>query len=259
MKRFLVIAICSILLLTSGYAQTEVSKDSVSIIQAVKLPESNLLNEAKPDVEHLSETRALSAEELQRRVDFVKRLQFDTPPLYVGPATENKTLGEKLPYNNDYSFYDYESLGNDFVLGGGSLYRSYPTIGAMQMVRADLGYRVADWLDVSGGVYGAKYTAYGYFYNDAGVNASMRFKLSDRVFLRAHGSYSINSHDKNRYIGPASMGMFPQTYYGGGLEFKISDSFGVEGGVIREFNPMKRKWENVPYIMPVFYSNGRRR
>ena len=44
-----------------------------------------------------------------------------------------------------------------------------------------------------------------------------------------------------------------QNSYGGTLEFKISDSFGIEAGAEREFNPMTRKWETHPIIMPVFY------
>ena len=52
---------------------------------------------------------------------------------------------------------------------------------------------------------------------------------------------------------PASQLFMNQNSYGGTLEFKISDSFGIEAGAEREFNPMTRKWEPHPIIMPVFY------
>lgn len=54
-------------------------------------------------------------------------------------------------------------------------------------------------------------------------------------------------------VTPGSQLFMNQNSYGGTLEFKISDSFGIEAGAEREFNPMTRKWETHPIIMPVFY------
>lgn len=260
MKRIISIIVVLVVCWMSGYAQTESKRDSIPIKNELQLPQNTELKGQEQTMQQEQRaTPTLSKEELERRAEFVRKMKLETPAFYVGPATEHPSLGEKLPFNKDYSYYDFHDLGNNVYWGGGSLYKSYPTIGALQMVRADLSYQPTDWLGISGGIYGAKYTAYGNYYNDAGVNASFRFKLSDKVYLRAHGSYSINSNDKTRYVGPASMGMFPQSYYGGGIEFKFNDNFGVEGGMMREFNPMKRKWENIPYLMPVFYSNGRRK
>lgn len=261
MKRKLLILICFTTCIVSSYAQTETNRDSISINIDNKLSKSSSLDETKHHLNIDVNTKALDPEELRRRAEFVKSLQFKTPEFYVGPPTGNQTLGEKLPHTNDYKFSNYTSLEDDFSISTISQHNTYLSIGANRMVNINLNYQATDWLSLSGGVYGAKYNAYGQHYNDAGFNASLRLKLHERIYLRGYGNYSINSNDRNRYLGPAAMGMgaFPQTYYGGGVEFKISDNFGIEGGVVREFNPMKRKWDNIPYIMPVIYSNGRRR
>ena len=104
---------------------------------------------------------------------------------------------------------------------------------------------------VSGGPYASKYSTYSADFNDFGASGSMKFIVTDRVRFNAYGQYSINA-DRNRIGGPL-MGMYPHTYYGGTMEFKISDKFGIEAGMIRELNPFTCKWENKPIIAPVFY------
>jgi hypothetical protein len=47
--------------------------------------------------------------------------------------------------------------------------------------------------------------------------------------------------------------MYPQTSYGGSVEFKVTDSWGVMTGMEREFDPFRGKWVNRPFIFPVFY------
>ena len=109
-----------------------------------------------------------------------------------------------------------------------------------------------DWLVVSAGPYGAKYNLFGATYNDVGVNGAVKFILHDRIRLNGYGQYSVNG-DRNGVAGPL-MNMYPQTYYGGTIEVKITKNFGIEGGVIRELNPFNGKWVNRPYFAPVFYT-----
>ena len=45
-----------------------------------------------------------------------------------------------------------------------------------------------------------------------------------------------------------------QRYYGGTIEVKITDRFGLEGGMERHLDPFSGKWKNTPVIRPVFYA-----
>lgn len=257
MKKTILFIFSFISFSTNFYAQDTIKKDSL-LIEAKKLQtDANSQNESVTNTDAQQKAHILSPEEIKQRAEFVKMLQFKAPDIYVGPPTQNKDWGEKLPHTNDYTYGDYEDLGNNVYLGMGSAQRSYISIGAMRMANANLNYQPSEWIGFSVGMYGAKYNAYGFHYNDFGVDAAIRVKLHDRIYLRGHGRYSVNMHEQ-RFIGPANMNMFPQTYYGGGVEFKINDNFGIEGGMMREFNPMKRKWENRPYLMPIFYRSGRR-
>lgn len=257
MRKKILVIICFISFSANFYAQETIKKDSLSIEAKQLQPDSKSQNESNAAIETQQSNYILTPEEIERRAQFVKLLQFKIPPEYVGPSTRNKDWGEKLPHTNDYMYGDYESLGNNFYLGMGSAQRTYISVGAMRVANANLQYQPSEWVGFTVGMYGAKYNAYGTHYNDFGVDAAIRIKLNDNIYLRGHGRYSNNMH-RNQFVGPANMNMFPQTYYGGGMEFKINDNFGIEAGFIREFNPMKRKWDNIPYIMPIFYKNGRR-
>lgn len=192
----------------------------------------------------------MSPEEQQRRQEFVRTVTFQAPKLYVGPPTQEKSWGKTMPNQNDYAYFNVMPVNEDLAMATSSTRTSYPMVMVNQ-VQLNLIYSINDWLSVSGGVYVAKYGMLSY-QEDIGINASMRFKLNDRLYLKAHGRYSAAMHS-GRNLGQAMQGMLPQTYYGGGLEYKINDKFGVEGGVVREFNPMTRKWSNRPYIGPIFY------
>lgn len=174
------------------------------------------------------------------------------PPLASYPIIYN-------PYINDYSFSSGKLLSDKLWLTSHTLQRNYPSIGSIRSANINLNYEATDWLIISAGAYGAKYDhIYGGSYmnrhfNDFGVNGNLKFILHDRIRLNAFGQYSAYG-EKNRVGGPTA-GMFPHTYYGGSIEVKITDKFGVEGGIIRELNPFNGKWENKPFIAPVFYGN----
>lgn len=247
---------------TSIYAQQENKKDSISIdkehplhkFQDLKLPDS-----IRVDLETEQDYKA-DAQELHRREVFVRSLMFLAPELYQGPIADPLlAMGYKskvLTFTQDYSFDNVHQLEEDIQLQTNSSKRTYSELGVINAIQANVYYQPFDWLTMSGGVYASKYSIWNKHYNDMGFNASMRFKLHDRIYLRAHGMYSINSNDKKRFYPPSAIGLYPQTYFGGGIEFKVTEKFGVEGGMIRELNPMNGKWQNRPYIMPIFYSTG---
>lgn len=169
---------------------------------------------------------------------------------YIGPPSVTFS-NSRYPYANDY-YYSGALYGfsKKAWITGGSLNKTYPTFGHLRQVNATINYKVADWLYISGGSYAAKYEFNGIYYNDFGANTALKFKLHDRLWINGYYQYSGNAkHNMMSSMG----GMFPSTYYGGSLEIKITEKLGVEGGVIRELNPVSRKWENRPFIIPKFY------
>ena len=69
--------------------------------------------------------------------------------------------------------------------------------------------------------------------------------------INMFGTYSVY----NGYgMTPASQLFMNQNSYGRHIwNLKYRIDFGIEAGAEREFNPMTRKWETHPIIMPVFY------
>lgn len=185
---------------------------------------------------------------------------LNIPPIYiyVGPPTEN-LYNTSFPFANDYSFYGGHMLSDNLWLTSSSIKNTYPSLGGINSVNVQLNYQPAEWLRISGGPYGAKYNYPGFrggnlqplHFNDYGVNGNVKFIITDRIRINGYGQYSVNA--KNNGIHGPMMGMYPQTYYGGSLEFKITEKFGVEGGIIRELNPLNGKWENRSFFAPVFY------
>ncbi|MDR0823816.1 MAG: hypothetical protein LBN74_01900 [Prevotella sp.] len=249
----------------TAYSQTEIPKDSLSILNRKPLKfDEKLDNYINFDISgnKVSSTKHNSYEPLQK--EDVKPIELNLPPLdiYTGPPVESNTF-TRYPFANDYRYDSGMSLGDGAWLSSASIQSTYPLIGASRTVSVRFNYQPSDRFIFSGGpyvaknvLYGAHYNnknvLYGTQYNDMGVTGSAKFILTDRVRINAYGQYS--AYGKDHGVGPYMSGMYPQTYYGGTIEVKITDKFGIEGGVIRELNPFNGKWENRPYFSPVFYS-----
>lgn len=265
MRKIVSIIIFNLLFVIPFYGQADEKNDSIKF----RFEENVFLKENQVDSNRFplqiqqeeNTPSTLSPEELKRREEFVKTLSFQVPKLYVGPVAKDIKLGKILPNNDDYYFYNFTPLNEEFATASSSTHISYP-VGDVSQIDLNITYTINDWLTVTGGVYMAKYRmpgsplmsgAFMNNYNDFGINTSFNFKLTDRLYLKAFGRYSVNMNDRSRPFMPAMEGIFPQTHYGGGFEYKINDKFGVEGGLIREFNPMRRKWTTRPYVAPIFY------
>jgi hypothetical protein len=163
---------------------------------------------------------------------------FDQP---VGPV-----------FNDFQSRYSLYSLNRKSWLNTSSLQSQYMGIGTMNLVRGGYNYLLGDFGVATGGLYATKYTLYGKTFNDAGFNANLRFDLTDWLKVNAFGEYSLGG--SQNYLNPMISPFYPQTSFGGSLEFKVTDNWGVMVGNEREFDIVTRKWVNRPFIMPVFYN-----
>lgn len=233
----------------SLYGQTEITKDSVpafklndkvfdrSLIDTDSAP---ILNLELPDYRPQLKTES-------------KPLDLDLPRVtyYNIPLINTNPINKAYPFVNDYSFYSGRTLSDRSWLATSSVQNSYPSLGSLRSVHFQLNYKPLNWLAVSGGAYGAKYHLFGNNYNDAGLTGAVKFILHDRIRINGYAQYSALGAKNG--VGAPMMGMYPQSHYGGTLEVKITQKFGVEGGVIRELNPFNGKWVNRPYIAPVFY------
>ena len=113
----------------------------------------------------------------------------------------------------------------------------------------------------SGGVFVAKYTlpslriptapmAGSRF--DAGIHGKITYRLTDHLYLNVFGQYSLNGqrNSKKGYMVPD---LYMQNHFGGTVDYMFNGKFGITGGAIHEFNPVKGRWETNPVFGPVIH------
>ena len=121
------------------------------------------------------------------------------------------------------------------------------------MIGASMNRKLGNFGILTGGVYASKYNYYNTFSNSAGINGNFKIMLSDRISLNAFGQYSL-SGAKNG-IPPSGSTLYPTSFYGGSLEFKVTNKWGIVTGAEREFDVFSRKWVTRPFIMPIFFGH----
>lgn len=135
------------------------------------------------------------------------------------------------------------------ALGLSGARQSYPGMGFSNSVAAWQTWTPTDGITLTGGVYASDNLFHTNRFKDLGVSGSVRVNVGERVTLTGFGSYSMY----NNAGGPLPPMMYPQNHFGGSVRVRITDGFGLEGGVRRDFNLFTRRWENSYYVVPVFY------
>ncbi|WP_029904203.1 hypothetical protein [Prevotella sp. 10(H)] len=238
------------------YSQTEVPKDSFPPLkkESLKIDEKldNYLQLNGENANNQAGSKASLYHPLLNEDKEYSVPDLHLPPLdvYLGPPLESNTF-TKDPFANDFSFSSGHIYSDRMWLSSRSSYVTYPLLGASRDVSMRFNYQPLEWLAVSAGPYASKYNLFGATYNDGGVNGSIKFILHDRIRLNGYGQYSLRA--KHNGVAGPMLNMYPSTYYGGTIEVKVTQKFGIEGGVIRELNPFNGKWVNRPYFAPVFY------
>lgn len=139
----------------------------------------------------------------------------------------------------------------DYALGMTGSHRGYPSMGFSNSFAVGQSWAVADGVTLHGGVYASDNLYRMNRFKDFGVSGSVRVEVTDGITLSGYGSYSVyNSAGGQRPVPPM---MFPENRYGGNIQVKITDKFGLQGGVERGFNMFTRRWETSYYVLPVFY------
>ncbi len=160
---------------------------------------------------------------------------------YVPKLNLTDNLYNQYPINNENWINTSRTLSNYYGLGG------------MTILSGSYSTKIGNFGVVTGGIYASKYNIYNNFVNNMGVNGNMKFILNDRISINAFGQYPINENKTGMF--PYLFTMYPNTYYGGSLEFKVTDKWGLNVGAEREFDVFTRKWVTNTFIVPVFYSH----
>lgn len=215
----------------------------------------------------------LSLPALQRRdfpLTFDEQLKLELKQDLIAPKTDirKQIMLSPLQYEvPDFNHNLQHNLNLDkilyttpmYPLGDNSMLYIYqtndimPGISHVYSVTAGLNLQPTEnWhINVSNST--DKYRDFTGIYNDYTINASSFISLSDNIGVNIYGSYSTNAMNNTRAGAAIYSPLAPYSYYGGSIEFKITDKFGIEAGMLRQYNTWRRKWENVYYASPKFY------
>jgi hypothetical protein len=158
----------------------------------------------------------------------------------------NAEVDYLLSNNVMLTLFGMHSLNRDKNLFSRGMYGGRP----QTYYGSNINFAVTDNFYIKAGFYGTNYTISGINNNDFGFNGDIGFWITDRVKVAGTGQYSLRNNYGKLSQG---MGMYPQTYYGGYLEFKVNENFGVRGGALNKFDIRKGKWITVPYFEFVKY------
>lgn len=249
----------------SIYGQTELPDDSIATIQ--KLFPPMLMNEELDNYLQLDKPSELKFGSF--KPDFqpivqseMNRINAMIPQVknYSYPTIHISSTNMYMPLGNDYSLYATYPVGDNMFVSTYSGSHEYLGLGAIRRVDAQFGYEPTDWMSVSAGSYVSKYALFSFGnrqYDDYGLTWALRFKAGDRIRFNGYGQYGGTTKDNK--MGAPMSSMFNPTYYGGTVEFKVNDNWGIEAGMLRELNPFTGKWTNTPIIAPVFYGGKRKK
>jgi len=180
----------------------------------------------------------------------------------LSPSYELKTPIINLPpltyihfphLSLDDHFYNQYAINRRSWINTSMSSTNYYGLGGVYTIGANINRKLGEFGILTGGVYTSKYNAYNNFSNSTGVNGNFKIILTDRISLNTFGQYSIGGNATG--IAPYLSTLYPTSFYGGSLEFKVTDKWGIVTGASSEFDVFSRKWVTRPFIMPLFYKH----
>lgn len=152
------------------------------------------------------------------------------------------------PYSRDWSSGGVITrLGDGFLTGSGG-HTTYLGMGDMSTANVAFTMPVGDRFQATAGVTGSKYHFDREAWNDYGVFGNASFKLNSRLSLNAFGQYYVNQ----RFHSVAAMPFLGSSSYGGTLGWRASDSFSLDVGARRIYDPYTGTWRTLPVVQPTF-------
>lgn len=220
-----------------------------------------------PEFNYKTYTPASTAEIENKLKDFPTQSDITFSP-DERPGNMNILSGAYKPFFNDFTpmlrriapmMLDFDEttftpLNERLTIVTNGWKSTWPGAGGITSFSPSLVWNKDRWT-LSGGVFAANYFTP---FNPSpeytiGANAHVSFQASDRIKFNAWGQYanynSSESQNPHMVLNP----YYYQTNVGGSMEFKVSDKFGVGGGIQYNFNPINRKMERQIFIFPIFY------
>ena len=164
--------------------------------------------------------------------------------LYQPDNPVNKFMLD-MHLTNQFIFNDVSSISTTHIQS------NFIGLGGLNLIQANYNINIDDRVIFSPGIYTAKFNIYNDFLNDAGLNGNIKILLSNRININLFGQYSIRENTIS--ISPFISPLYPHSNFGGALEFKVNDNWGLMMGAENEYDVFLRKWVTRPFIMPVFY------
>jgi len=174
-------------------------------------------------------------------------------------------------YQNYYSRPEYEYLippiyFNQYVGGiNPNLYYSisgssefWPGITIINTASFNL-HTVYDRFTFTAGTDLWRYDNLGRPFRDVTFHGDVAYEALPWLTLGAYGQYSLFSKQNFEDGSALHAPMVPFTNYGVYSKVMFNSTFGIEGGVGRQFNPIKNKWESTYGVGPVIELKRKRR
>ena len=152
------------------------------------------------------------------------------------------------PYSRDWSSGGVITRMGGGYLTGASSHTTYPGMGNMASASIAFTMPMGDRFQFTAGLTGSKYHFDRAAWNDYGVFGNASFRLNDRLSLNAFGQYYVNQ----QFHSVAAMPFLGSSSYGGTLGWKASDSFSLDVGARRIYDPYTGRWRTLPVVQPTF-------
>ena len=152
------------------------------------------------------------------------------------------------PYSRDWSSSGVIArLGGGYLTGAGS-HATYLGMGNIASASVAFTMPMGDRFQLTTGITGSKYYFDNNAWNDYGVFGNASFRLNDRLSLNAFGQYYVNQ----QFHSVAAMPFLGSSSYGGTLGWRASDSFSLDVGARRIYDPYTGQWRTLPVVQPTF-------
>jgi hypothetical protein len=236
MRKFLLIVCFFNLISCFGQKTTQENDDTLSLIRKL-FSVSTSTTSNQPD--EVSLYSAFKQELINNQNYYSPLLNFYQQNNYVNRFLLDQHLTNQFVLSDSYSITTLHIQSNFIGLGG------------LNFVQANYNFSPGDMVVFSPGIYAAKFNIYNDFLNDGGFNANLKIRMSDRINLNLFGQYSITG--SKIAISPFISPIYPHSDFGGSLEFKVNEKWGLMMGTENEYDVFLRKWVTRPFVMPVFY------
>lgn len=182
-----------------------------------------------------------------------KEFQY-TPSLKRLPISYTKMIIPKANYYNSdfytsspfFSAGEYHLVGalkqtNKGAITGSGSQTNLIGLGTINQVSFGYSHNFNNKLSTYIGVNTIKFSMPFAINQAIGVSGLFLYTPQENIRFKIFGNYSISSYP----------GM--QTFqYGGSMAIDISERFGTEIGVQRYFNPVQKRWETIPIVVPYY-------